>query len=111
MALQPFVGHCRLFQFLDLFTQSVGLLGRGISPSQSRYLHTQDRENIEQTHTDIHVSSGIRTHDPSVRAGEDGSCFLPRGHCDRHVTFLYSYILIAPTALIVPPSDAMWPRC
>jgi hypothetical protein len=22
-------------------------------------------------HTDIHVSSGIRTHDPSARAGED----------------------------------------
>jgi hypothetical protein len=34
MALQPFVGPWPLFQFLDLFTQSVGLLGRGISPSQ-----------------------------------------------------------------------------
>jgi hypothetical protein len=39
MALQPFVGPWPLFQFLDLFTQSVGLLGRGISPSQGLYLH------------------------------------------------------------------------
>jgi hypothetical protein len=35
MALQLFVGPWPfLFQFLDLFTQSVGLLGRGISQSQ-----------------------------------------------------------------------------
>jgi hypothetical protein len=41
----PFVGPRPLFQFLDLFTQSVGLLGRGISPSQSRFLHTHDSTN------------------------------------------------------------------
>jgi hypothetical protein len=29
MALQPFVGPWPLFQFLDLFTQSAGLFGRG----------------------------------------------------------------------------------
>jgi hypothetical protein len=29
------------FQFLDLFTQSVRLLGRGISPSQGHDLHTE----------------------------------------------------------------------
>jgi hypothetical protein len=34
-------------------------------------------------HTDIHASSGIRTHDPSVRACKDGSSPSPRGHCDR----------------------------
>jgi hypothetical protein len=38
MALQPFVGPWSLFQFLNLFTQSVGLLGRGFSPSQGHYL-------------------------------------------------------------------------
>jgi hypothetical protein len=32
-------------------------------------------------HTDIHALSAIRTHDPSVRASEDGSCLRPRGHC------------------------------
>jgi hypothetical protein len=31
-------------------------------------------------HTDIHALSGIRTHDPSVRAGEDGACLRPSGH-------------------------------
>jgi hypothetical protein len=32
--------------------------------------------------TDIHVLSGIRTHDPSVRAGEDVSGFRRRGQYD-----------------------------
>jgi hypothetical protein len=49
-------------------------------------------------HTDIHASSGNRTHDPSVRAGEDGSCLRPRGHCDglliRLVTTLIFLILV-----------------
>jgi hypothetical protein len=36
MALQPLVGPWLVFQFLDLYI--VGLLGRGISPSQGRYL-------------------------------------------------------------------------
>jgi hypothetical protein len=47
-------------QFLNL-RHSVGLLGRVISPSQRRYL----------TKTDIYASSGISTHDLSVRASED----------------------------------------
>jgi hypothetical protein len=33
MALRPFVGPRHLFQFLNLFTLSVGLHTRGISPS------------------------------------------------------------------------------
>jgi hypothetical protein len=36
-----------------------------------------------QTQTNIHALSGIRTHDPSVRASEDNSCLRRRGHCDR----------------------------
>jgi hypothetical protein len=59
----------RFFSFLT-HTQTIGHLARGISPSQGRY-----------PHTDIQSSSGIRTHDPSVRAGEGGSCLRPRGHC------------------------------
>jgi hypothetical protein len=47
MALQFFVGTWPLFQFLDIFTQSVGLLGRGISPSQGRYMHTKDSTNMQ----------------------------------------------------------------
>jgi hypothetical protein len=34
-------------------------------------------------HTDTHALSGIRSHDPSVRASEDSSCLRSRGHCDR----------------------------
>jgi hypothetical protein len=36
---------------------------------------------------DIHASSWIRTHDPSVRVSEDSSCLTPRGHSDRQISF------------------------
>jgi hypothetical protein len=47
---------------LGLHASSVtsGLFGLGISQLQGRHLHT-----------DIHAFSGIRTHNPSVRAGEN----------------------------------------
>jgi hypothetical protein len=32
-----------------------------------------------------HASSGIRTHDLTVRASEDSSCLRPRGRCNRHM--------------------------
>jgi hypothetical protein len=59
------VGLSRLFSSL-ICTQSVGLLGRVISPSPGRYLHTGQRKH--RINTDIRASSGIRTHDPSVLA-------------------------------------------
>jgi hypothetical protein len=65
----------RFFSFL-IYTQSVGLFGRGISPSQGRNLHTKQHKHRINTQ-DIHASSGIRTHDLSVRAGEHSSCFRP----------------------------------
>jgi hypothetical protein len=34
-------------------------------------------------HTNIHASSGIRNHDPSVQAGEDDKYLRPRARCDR----------------------------
>jgi hypothetical protein len=59
IALQPFVGPWQLFHFLDRI-QSVGLLGRGISPSHGRYLHTeQHKHGINAHNTDIHALSGI----------------------------------------------------
>jgi hypothetical protein len=84
MALQPFVGPCPLLQFRNLFTQSVGLLGRGISPSQGNYLYTGQHKHRINSHTDIHAPSGIRTHDPSVRESEDISCLRERSHRDQH---------------------------
>jgi hypothetical protein len=44
MALQLFVGPWPLFSFL-IYTQSVGLLGLGISLSQGRYLHTEQHRH------------------------------------------------------------------
>jgi hypothetical protein len=55
IALQSFVGPWPIFLSLDLYTQSVGLLGRGISLIQGLCLHT------EQRHRDIHAMSGFRT--------------------------------------------------
>jgi hypothetical protein len=62
MTLQPFVGPWRLFQFLDLFTQEVGLPERGMSPSQDRYLHTEQHKHRIKAHRH--------------------PCLRPRGHCD-----------------------------
>jgi hypothetical protein len=90
MTLQPFIGPWPLLQFHNpFFIQSVGLLGRVISPSEGRYLHTGQHKQRINAQTDIHVLSGIRTYDPSVRASEDSSCLTPRGHCDR-LTVYYS---------------------
>jgi hypothetical protein len=81
----PLLGPGLSFSSIIFFTQTVGLLGRGISPSQSRYLHTGQHKHRKNSHTDFHALSGIRTHDPSVRVGEDYSCLRPRGHCDRYL--------------------------
>jgi hypothetical protein len=64
MALQLFVGPWSLLQFRNrsfFFTQTVGLFGRGISPSQGRYLQTGQHKHRINAHTDIHALSGIRT--------------------------------------------------
>jgi hypothetical protein len=60
----------RFFSFLSS-TQSVGLLGRGISPSQGRYLHREQHKHRINAHTDMHALSGIRTHDPTSRESEE----------------------------------------
>jgi hypothetical protein len=76
------------------YTQSVGLLGRGISLSQGLYLHTiQHKHRINAHNTDTHSLSGIRTHDPSVQANEDCPCLRPRGHCDRLKRDIFAGIL------------------
>jgi hypothetical protein len=70
----------------------VGLLGRGISPSQGHYLHRTAQHRKTRTH--IHGSSGIRTNDPSVRAGEDRTCLRLRSHWDRQ-SLIFRYIFTA----------------
>jgi hypothetical protein len=53
MTLQPFVRPWPLFQFLDLFIQSVGFFGRGISPSQGRYRHTGQHKQNKRRQTSM----------------------------------------------------------
>jgi hypothetical protein len=43
----------------------------------------------------MHASTGIRNHDPNVRAGEDGSCLRPRDHCERLVIYLHTKFLMS----------------
>jgi hypothetical protein len=71
--LEPRLSAKCLFHFSFLiYTPSVGHFGRGISPSQGHYLHTEQHKH-RINHTDIHASSGIRTHNISFRSGEDSS--------------------------------------
>jgi hypothetical protein len=72
------------FSFVIFLTQTVGLVERVISPSQGHYLHAGQHKHGINAHTNIYALSGIRTHDPRVRASEDSSCPRPRGNCDRH---------------------------
>jgi hypothetical protein len=78
----------------SIFGHLVGLLGRGISPSQGFYLHRIAQHRKTRTH--IHTSSGIGTHDPSVREVEDraaiGTGSYINGTSSGH------------TALVAPPS-------
>jgi hypothetical protein len=55
----PCVGSRRLLQFRIFFTQTVGLLGRVISPSRGRYLHTGQHKQRINAYTDIHALSEI----------------------------------------------------
>jgi hypothetical protein len=63
---RPLLSSGLFFSFVIFFTQSVGVLGQGIGPSQGRYLHTGQQKTQKKTHTDIHALSGISTNDPSI---------------------------------------------
>jgi hypothetical protein len=66
--------------------------------------YTQNNTNTEYAHIDIHASSGILAHDPSVSAGEDGSCLRLRSHCDRQVHIYLAKIV----SLHVKTSYRLW---
>jgi hypothetical protein len=48
---------------------------------------TYKGQHKHRINANIHALSGIRTHDPSVRASENISCLRPRGHCDRPIYY------------------------
>jgi hypothetical protein len=89
MALQPFVGPWPLLQFRNLF-YTVGRTSWTGDQPVARQLptHRVTQTQNKRTQTSMPLS-GIRTHDPSVRAGEDSSCLRKRGHCDR-LNYVYT---------------------
>jgi hypothetical protein len=92
MALQPFVGPRPLLQFRNLFYTD----GRIPWTSDQPVAWTLPTHRIN-VHTDNHALSGIRTHDPSVRASEDSSCLRPRNYCDRRSRSIISQNLCRDT--------------
>jgi hypothetical protein len=64
----PLLGSPLFFSFVIFFTQTVGLHGRVISPSQGRYLHTEQHKQTSMSF------SGIWIHYPRVRTSHDNSC-------------------------------------
>jgi hypothetical protein len=89
MALQPFVGPWPLLQFHNLFYTGGRTPWTGDQPvARPLPTHRTTQTQNKRRHTDIHALSGIRTHDPSVRASEDSSCLRAHGPCDRHIKYL-----------------------
>jgi hypothetical protein len=80
MGLQLFVGPWQPFRFLGPTHSQQDSLD-GVSARRKAATYTQGSTNSINAHnTDIHASSGIRTHDPSVPASEDSSCLRPHGY-------------------------------
>jgi hypothetical protein len=59
MLYSPLMGRGLFFSSIIFFTQAVGLLGRGISPSRGRYLYTGQHKHRINIHIDIRALSGI----------------------------------------------------
>jgi hypothetical protein len=79
-------GSRQLFQFPKLYT--VGRTPWMVDQPIASPLPTQRTTQTENKRTQTsNASSGIRTHDPIVWEGEDGSCLRHRGHCDRLMLF------------------------
>jgi hypothetical protein len=88
----PLLGPGLFFNLLIIFTQTVGLLGRVISPLQCLYLHIKQHKHGINAHTDNHALSEISTDDLNVRANEDSTCLKSLGHRDRPVFVITSNI-------------------
>jgi hypothetical protein len=79
------------FGFVNLFTQTVWLLGRAISPSQGRYLHKRQHKHRKNAHTDTHAFEWD-LNPRSQRSSGDSSCLRPGGHRDRPLLLIVTKI-------------------
>jgi hypothetical protein len=84
MALEPVIGPFPLFQFRNPIHIQYDSLGGGSARRKAAtYTHMTAQIQNKRTYN-IHALSGIWTHGPSVRVGEDSSCLRRRGHRDTH---------------------------
>jgi hypothetical protein len=94
MALQAsLLGLGRFFSFLILYT-----VGRTLwigDQSVARPLPTH-----RTTHTDIHASSEIRTHDASIQTGRASSCLRPCSHCDWPIVQVTRFFILVGCILL-----------
>jgi hypothetical protein len=87
--------HNASFHFSVLILrETVWLLGRGISPTQGRYLHTGQHKHriITYTHQTSMPCVGFDPHDPSFWASEDSSCLRSLDNCDRQLCTCCVYV-------------------
>jgi hypothetical protein len=85
MALQARSGPGPLFQFRN-YVLTDGTTPWASDQPVTRPLpkHRTTQTQNKRIHTrNIHALSGIRTHDPSVRASENSSYLRQHGYCDR----------------------------
>jgi hypothetical protein len=82
----PFLGLGLSFSILILFTQSVRLLGQGISPSQCRYIHRTKRAQNKQTNRD--ASLGL---EPTISVLEQAKTVRA---LDRAATAIVNILLV-----------------
>jgi hypothetical protein len=94
------------FSFLIL-RQSVGLLERGISPSQGRYLHRTTQTQNKRRQTSM-PWMGFEPTIP-VRESEDSSCLKQRGHCNRHITCQRIILFITELHRLFAPVNNILP--
>jgi hypothetical protein len=72
----PLLDLHRSFSFSIFYTVDKAPWTRDQPVAMPLHAHRTAQTQNKRTQ-DIHASSGFRTHDPSVRAGEDGSCRRP----------------------------------
>jgi hypothetical protein len=82
MDLQAHLGPRPIIQFRNHFSQTVGLLGRVISPPQGRYLHSGQHKHRINAYTDINPPGGGGGYEPTIPASERAKTV----HADRAAT-------------------------